>query len=103
MRANGAITQAEYAWAGKTPLVLKPGTLYVNIRHPNFFGWAEEQLIDRYGRRRVEAGGLKGTTTIDSHLQTLGYDDIRSHLPHSDDQAAALGAIDPRTGADKAM
>src|SRR5205085_11430168 len=53
--------------------------------------------------RRVEAGGLQVTTTIDLRLQEAARRAIASHLPSRDDPASALVAIDPRSGAIKAM
>ena len=53
-------------------LQLKPGSLYSTIRHPNFFGWAETQLIARFGSKAVEAGGLKVRTTIDPAVAVPG-------------------------------
>jgi penicillin-binding protein 1A len=103
MLSTDAITNAQYAWAVRTPLQLKPGALYSDIRHPTFFGWAEQQLVKTYGRRRVEAGGLHVVTTIEPRLQTAGLNAIRSHLPNRQDPAASIVAIDPWTGAVRAM
>jgi penicillin-binding protein 1A len=41
MLESGAITAEQYSDAVAQPLGLKPGTLYADIRHPNFFGYAE--------------------------------------------------------------
>jgi membrane peptidoglycan carboxypeptidase len=68
MLANRDINQKEYEKAVASPLGLHVGVLYNQQRHPNFFGWATDQLIDRFGGRRVEAGGLKVRTTIDPRL-----------------------------------
>ena len=85
------------------PLGLRPGTLYSAQRHPNFFGWASEQLVKRFGERRVEAGGLQVRTTLDPRMQYAARDAVASVLREKTDPAAALVAIDPRTGAVKAM
>src|SRR4051812_39069475 len=39
------ITPSEYSAAVASPLGLKPGRLYSSQRHPNFFGWATDQLV----------------------------------------------------------
>jgi len=101
--ANGDITGAEYQDAVSSPLGLHLGALYSSQRHPNFFGWATEQLIDRFGARKVEEGGLKVRTTIDPRLQYQALSAIKSILREKTDPAAAVVAIDPRTGAVKAM
>ncbi len=103
MLSSGDITRSEYSDAVASPLGLKPGELYSAQRHPNFFGWAQDQLIARFGARRVEEGGLRVRTTLDPRLQYQARSAIRSVLREKSDPAAALVAIDPRTGAVKAM
>jgi penicillin-binding protein 1A len=102
LRAND-ITQAEYDWAVGTPLGLKPGKLYTDVHHPNFFGYAEQQLVSRYGQRRVEAGGLVVKTTVEPRLQAAAQQALVSHLHSKDDPAGAVVAISPGTGAIRAM
>ena len=103
MLTHGYITQQEFQSAAAAPLGLKPGTLYSAQRHPNFFGWATQQLVQRFGERRVEAGGLQVRTTLDLRLQNEARAAAASVLRVKTDPAAALVAIDPRTGAVKAM
>ncbi|MHB8471038.1 MAG: transglycosylase domain-containing protein [Gaiellaceae bacterium] len=103
MLVAGDISADEYGHALGAPLGLRPGSLYISLRHPNFFGWAEQQLVALYGVRRVEAGGLQVQTTLDPQMQAQANAAIASVLKHKSDPAAALVAIDPRTGAVKAM
>jgi penicillin-binding protein 1A len=103
MLAHDYITQEEYSHASASPLGLKPGTLYSEQRHPNFFGWATLQLVQRFGARRVEAGGLQVRTTLDPRMQDEARAAVASVLRVKTDPAAALVAIDPRTGEVKAM
>jgi penicillin-binding protein 1A len=103
MWTHGDITQAEYSQASASPLDVKPGTLYSGQRHPNFFGWATQQLVDRFGERRVQAGGLQVRTTLDPRMQLTARTAVSDVLREKTDPAAALVAIDPRTGAVKAM
>jgi penicillin-binding protein 1A len=100
---NGDITPTQYTAAVSTRLGLKPGTLYSQQRHPNFFGWATQQLVTRFGERRVEAGGLHVRTTLDLRMQSLARSAVVSVLRVKTDPAAALVAIDPSTGGVKAM
>jgi penicillin-binding protein 1A len=100
---NGDITPTEYTDAVAKPLGLKPGTLYSQQLHPNFFGWATQQLVKRFGERRVEAGGLHVRTTLDLHMQSLARSAVASVLRTKTDPSAALVAIDPQTGGVKAM
>jgi penicillin-binding protein 1A len=103
MLANDEITDGEYTKAVRSPLGLRPGQLYSAQRHPNFFGWATEQLIQRFGVRKVAAGGLQVRTTIDPRFQYYALSAIKSVLREKTDPAAAVVAIDPRTGAVRAM
>jgi penicillin-binding protein 1A len=97
------INWLQYRWAVHAPLRLSPGSLYSQIVHPDFFGYVQKELVRLYGARRVEAGGLQVETTIDPQLQKLARAAIASHLPKPTDPGAALVAIDPRTGAIRAM
>jgi penicillin-binding protein 1A len=97
------ITWPQYRWAVHAPLRLQPGSLYSQIVHPDFFGYVQKELVRLYGARRVEAGGLQVETTIDPRLQKAARMAIASHLPKPTDPGAALVAIDPRTGAIRAM
>jgi penicillin-binding protein 1A len=103
MWKNGYITRAKLRHALKKPLMLRPGHLYTQLHQPNFFGWATQELADRFGQRQVERGGLKVKTTLDPRMQALALHAVSSVLHTPTDPAAALVAIDPRTGAVKAM
>ena len=103
MLANRAITTDEYTRAVAAPLGLKPGNLYTRQQHENFFGWAEQQLVAKYGAGRVAAGGLRVRTTLDPSMQESALSAVRGVLRNPSDPAAALVAIDPRTGAVRAM
>ena len=93
----------QYRWAKRAPIVLHAGNLYSQIVHPDFFGYVQKELVRLYGKRRVEAGGLHVETTIDPHLQMVARRAISTHLPNPRDPGAALVAIDPRSGAIRAM
>ena len=103
MLKNGYIGRGDFRIAIHRPLGLKPGHLYTTLQQPNFFGWATQQLAARYGQPQVERGGLRVTTTLDPRLQALALQAAQSVLRTSTDPATAIVAIDPRTGAVKAM
>jgi penicillin-binding protein 1A len=103
MRQAGYISQRQLVQAERAPLGLHPGKLYSSQQHPNFFGWATQQLVKRFGENRVEAGGLRVRTTLDPRLQRLAQRAVSGVLRTPTDPAGALVAIDPRTGAVKAM
>ncbi|HKB93717.1 MAG TPA: transglycosylase domain-containing protein, partial [Gaiellaceae bacterium] len=99
----GDITRREYVSARAASLGLRLGRLYSAQHHPNFFGWATQQLVKRFGSRRVEAGGLRVKTTLDPRMQAIAQRAAQNVLHTPTDPAAALVAIDPRTGAVRAM
>ncbi len=103
MLRNHYITRVRYQQAKAKPLNLQLGTLYTQLHQPSFFGWATQALVDRFGARQVERGGLKVKTTLDPRLQALALHAVAGVMRTSTDPAAALVAIDPRTGAVKAM
>ena len=68
-----------------------------------FVNYVKDQLIATYGAGRVFGGGLKVTSTIDLGLQETAHRAIESVLKTPGGPSAALVAIDPRTGAVRAM
>src|SRR5205807_8014531 len=70
---------------------------------PYFANYVKQQLISKYGTRRVFGGGLNVQTTIDLRLQRLARKAIESVLTDPNGPSAALVAIRPRTGEIVAM
>jgi penicillin-binding protein 1A len=103
LRAAGAISAARYAAATRRPLHLTPGARYRRIRYPAFFEAARRELVHRYGVKRSRRGGLRVRTTLDPRLQELAEGALREWLRLPTDPAGALVAIDPDTGAVRAM
>jgi penicillin-binding protein 1A len=104
MLVNGAITSSQFARAdAKTSLELKPGKRFIRIREPYFFSYVEDLLQQEYGSNTVREGGLKVYTTINPSLQRAATAAISHVLTEPSDPAAAIVAIDPRTGGIKAM
>ena len=96
---------AEYADAVAAPLP-KPEDVHLpGTEGPAqyFVNYVKQQLIDHYGSSEVFGGGLRVTTTIDLDLQQAARDAIAKWLTDPDGPSAALVAIDPRSGAVKAM
>jgi penicillin-binding protein 1A len=103
MLAARYISPARYRAAVRRPLHLAPGRLYGTIRAAPFFDYATRELVGRYGRRRARRGGLRVVTTLDPRLQRLADGAIGSWLSLPSDPASALVAIDPSTGAIRAL
>jgi penicillin-binding protein 1A len=103
MLEQGAISPKQFAAANRRPLpqdVRPPDT-----RGPGgyFTNYVIQQLVDEYRTRGVYGGGLDVKTTLDLGLQELGHKAIARWLKDENGPAAALVAVDPRTGAVKAM
>ena len=103
MLATHVLRPAAWRYARRRPLGLQPGALYTTIHEPYFFRYVDQQLVQQYGQRIVESGGLRVRTTIDPRLQRLALRVVEHHLPRRDDPASAVVAIDPRSGKVRAM
>jgi penicillin-binding protein 1A len=102
MRSAHSISASQYRAAAATPLQLHPGSRYSRVRAGAFFGYLLSQLQRRYGAR-AEYGGLHVDTTLNSRLQLLAETALAGWLHTPADPAGALVAIDPRSGAIRAM
>lgn len=97
----GYINQAAAHGAASLPINLRESSGAIN--EPYFVEYVKQQLIDRYGAKKVFEGGLKVQTTIEPGLQAAGLEAIRNTLNEEGDPAAALVSIDPANGYIKAM
>ena len=75
-----------------------------NSRAPFFLEKVRQYLIARYGAEAVNLGGLRVRTTLDMGMQRLADATVRRIMNDpKHDPRAALVAIDPRSGAVRAM
>jgi penicillin-binding protein 1A len=102
---EGKITRQQLVDANRKPLPLPEDVKLPGTEGPAqyFVNYVKQQLIDEYGAARVFGGGLEVHTTIDLELQQAARDAIRKTLTDPEGPSAALVALDPRTGAVKAM
>src|SRR5438067_2559311 len=103
MLASGDIDRAAYQHALSAPLGLKPSQTLTQQRESFFANYVYEQLVARYGAAALRRGGLTIHTTLDWRWQRQAEQAIRGTLDLPGDPAAALVAIDPATGAIRAM
>jgi penicillin-binding protein 1A len=103
LRATGDISGARYERASRRGLDLEPGGRYRRIREALFFEAARRELVRRHGRGRTRRGGLRVRTTLNPRLQRLARNALRGWLQLPTDPAGALVAIEPATGAVRAM
>ncbi len=102
---QGKITPGQFQTANRAPLPKPADVRLPGTQGPGqyFANYVKDQLIAKYGAGRVFGGGLKVTSTIDLGLQETAHRAIESVLKTPGGPAAALVAIDPRTGAVRAM
>lgn len=96
----GSITQEEADAAKKDEVTI---TVSVgNITAPHFVLWVKEQLVEKYGERAVEEGGMKIITTLDYDKQKLAEkavaDGVLAYGESYGFNNAGLVSIDPKTG-----
>jgi penicillin-binding protein 1A len=84
-------------------LQLQRGYYYQRRRENYFFEYVRQLLLERYGRRAVDRGGLKVYTTIDLHMQELAHKAIAEVLNEPGDPSSAIVTIDPHNGYIEAM
>ena len=103
---QGRITRIELLRAIGAPMpkpedIRLPGT---RGPAPYFVNYVTDQLVAELGSaERVFGGGLEVATTIDLDLQEKASEAIKDVLGDPGGPAAALVAIDPKTGAVRAM
>lgn len=106
MHQQGYLTDAGYKTAKAEPLKLthKLQTADQGVYSaPYFVSYVKKLLQDRYGTSLVYRGGFTIHTTLDTRMQTAAEQACRSTLDRSSDPSYALVAVDPTTGAVKAM
>ncbi len=103
MLEQGKITPRQFERADKAELPVPTDVRVPGTRAPYFVNYVKDELVARYGAGRVFGGGLKVRTTIDLDLQLKARAAIEKVLRNPDGPAAALVAIDPQSGAVKAM
>ncbi len=106
MHENGYITTEEYDTARAEEVKLKraPNMNETGVYSaPYFVAHVKKVLQDEYGTALVFKGGLRVYTTLDTKMQTIAEDSVRSVLNQKNDPDAALVAIDPTNGYIKAL
>ncbi len=59
---------------------------------PHFALWVKEQLVEKYGEKKVEQGGLRVTTTLDLELQNFAQEAVASEVAKLAKQNVGNGA-----------
>ncbi len=104
MYQQGYITKEEMTAAQAEPIVFIPRE--ENIQAPHFVMYVKEVLVQKYGEKMVESGGLKVVTSLDMNKQRIAEEvvaDSKSHLKKYGASNTALVSLDPKTGQILAM
>ena len=111
MLKSGAISEDEWIAARQAQLKLAPAPYA--IRAPHFVSYVRHMLERQFGVERILQGGLTVTTTLDLALNDAAQAIVGAHLselsqasadaPARNANNAAVLALDPRSGAIRAM
>lgn len=106
MAAQKAITKEEAEEAKKKTIVFSNNP-YGSITAPHFVMWVKEQLVDKYGEKAVNEGGLKVYTTLDIEKQIQAENAVATNIDKNkaryNANNGALVSMDPKTGQVLAM
>jgi penicillin-binding protein 1A len=102
MADQGYITEAQAATAIRAKLGVKPNGYYSKKRESYFYDYVKQQLVDEYGAKKVQAGGMHIYTTLDLKMQRAARKALDDNLSGTD-RSGAIVTIDPANGDIKAM
>jgi membrane peptidoglycan carboxypeptidase len=105
MALQGYISKDEAAAAKAKPLVFSNNT-YGSITAPHFVMFVREKLVEKYGEKMANEGGLKVYTTLDLEMQKSAEKAIADNTAKFTKYGAtnaALVSVDPKTGQILAM
>jgi len=102
MADQGYITQGQAAKAISAPLGVKANGYYSKKRESYFYDYVKQQLVDEYGAKRVQAGGMHIYTTLNLKMQRAARKALDANLAGTD-RSGSIVSVDPRNGDIKAM
>ena len=104
MLEEAYINQEEFEQAKNEKL--NYASTVTGIKAPHFVLWVKEQLVEKFGERRVEQGGLKVITTLDLAMQNFTQEAVAAQVAKLAKRKVGNGAAlvtNPRTGEILAM
>lgn len=106
MVEDGYITQKESDAAKAQPLTYRTSQNEIGFKAPHFVLYVKQKLIEQYGDRMVEQGGLRVTTTLDYPLQEEAQKIVHDEVAKLSDYKVGNGAavvLNPQNGQILAM
>ncbi len=95
------ITSDQAKAAESEQLTYRTSQNEVGFKAPHFVLYVKEKLIDQFGDRMVEQGGLRVTTSLDYNLQKQTEEIVKKEVDNLKDAKVGNGAaviLDPKTG-----
>lgn len=95
------ITQKQADEAAKQQLTYRTSKKEVGFKAPHFVLYVKNKLIEQFGVKLVEQGGLQVTTTLDYEMQKKSEEIVKDEVAKLVSAKAGNGAaviIDPKTG-----
>jgi penicillin-binding protein 1A len=102
MADQGFITQTQADKAIDEPLGVKANGYYSKKRESYFYDYVKQQLVDEYGAKRVQAGGMHIYTTLNLKMQQAARKALDDNLAGTD-RSGSIVSVDPANGDIKAM
>ncbi|MDF1497137.1 MAG: PBP1A family penicillin-binding protein [Patescibacteria group bacterium] len=108
MAAQGYVTEqeSEDAKAIDTLAKLQPRKLS-DIKAPHFVMYVRDQLIEEFGQKEVEQGGLRVITSLDWDKQQIAEEEVKAGVEKNGErygyENSALISLDPKNGQILAM
>ncbi len=106
MQEDGYITKEQVDAAKAQPLTYRTSQTEIGFKAPHFVLYVKQKLIEQFGDKMVEQGGLKVTTTLDNKLQEDAQKIVHDEVGKLKDYHAGNGAavvINPQNGQIQAM
>lgn len=100
------LTKEQAQAASEEKLTYRTGQSEQGFKAPHFVLYVKQKLIEQFGDRMVEGGGLRVTTTLDYELQKKAEEIIKKEIENLTGAKVGNGAavvLDPKTGQILAM
>lgn len=101
MVEDGYITADQAKDASDKELIYRTATSEIGFKAPHFVLYVKEKLIEQFGDKLVEQGGLKVTTTLDYKIQKNAQQILKTEVEKLNSAKIGNGAavvLDPKTG-----
>lgn len=101
MREDGYISRTQELETKERVKNLNFATASGLLKAPHFVFYVKQQLVERYGEKIVEQGGLRVTTTLDLDLQEVAQKAVKEEIDKVKNLKITNGAvvgIDSKTG-----